>query len=109
MGRRQLLFCDAVCDALQRPRRPVSPRLVRGDGLRTTAGGRGAAGAYFDLDAGTRRVPVARLCGGALASTATIGAAKGRSVTPTVPCDARAEARRVHQRPLQVGNFRTLL
>ena len=52
------------------------------------------AGAYFvDLDAGGRRVPVARLCGGALASTATIGAAKGRSVTPTVPCDAPGQRR----------------
>ena len=40
-----------------------------------------------------RRVPVARLCGGALASTATIGAARGRSVTPTVPCDAPGQRR----------------
>ena len=38
-----------------------------------------------------QRVP--RLCGGALASTATIGAAKGRSVTPTVPCDAPGQRR----------------
>ena len=30
---------------------------------------------------------------GALASTATIGAAKGRSVTPTVPCDAPGQRR----------------
>ena len=36
---------------------------------------------------------VARLCGGALTSTATIGAAKGRSVTPTVPCDAPGQRR----------------
>ena len=62
--------------------------------LRTTAEDEGAAGAYFvDLDAGGRRVPVARLCGGALASTATIGAARGRSVTPTVPCDAPGQRR----------------
>jgi hypothetical protein len=62
--------------------------------LRAAAEDEGAAGAYFvDLDAGGRRVPVARLCGGALASTATIGAAKGRSVTPTVPCDAPGQRR----------------
>ena len=62
--------------------------------LRTAEEDEGAAGAYFvDLDAGGRRVPVARLCGGALASTATIGAAKGRSVTPTVPCDAPGQRR----------------
>ena len=43
-----------------------------------------------DVDAGGRRVALPKYCGGAADAGADIQAARGRTLTPRVPCDGGA-------------------